>query len=323
VFATMCFPLQSCQIGMPKFEVIEKPSKLLANCTAAELVLKSSLKGAEGESLAGSLAGSLADMSLVQRGLLFAEAAMISYLREDQFQQALAHIGFVLRSAFDSEHGKVYLLETEQDLLVLFRGSSEQDWDDLAEEQRAEKEGAIFAETVGKVNHCFKEDVDHLWPLIEVELAGIRKPVWFAGHSLGGAFAIICANRCLLSYIRCEPEELHTFGAPRVGTGKYVRLVELKHYRWVNNHDYVTRVPAAWRGYRHCGQEMHIDYQGQLRNVSSWERFYNSLICWIKTRLKGKRHREEDHSIKQYVQRIFELYRQETPIRPPVKPGHH
>jgi len=303
--------LEICLFLMPKFVVTEKPIKPLANCTADELVLKSSIQGA------------FAEMSLLQRGLLFAESALASYLTDQQFQTALAKIGFSLRSAHASQHGSAYLLETEQDVLVLFRGSSEHDWEDLAEEQQQEKDGAIFAETVGKVNHCFKEDVDHMWPLVEAELATIAKPVWFAGHSLGGAFAIICANRCLLSYIRTEPTELHTFGAPRVGTRKYVRHVDLKHYRWVNNNDFVTRVPAAWRGYRHCGQEMHIDYQGQLRNVSAWERNYNSLICLIKTKLKGKRHREQDHSIKQYVERIFELYRQEKPLKPPVKSHHH
>lgn len=289
---------------MPKFVVTVDPSKPLSACTADEFVFKSSAMEP------------ISDTTVIQRGLLFAETAMMSYLADEQFQNAAQKIGFSIRNSYSSQHGLAHLLETASDMLVLFRGTSEHDWEDLEEEQKEEKNAAIFAETVGKVHHCFKEDVDHLWPLIEAELENNTKPVWFSGHSLGGAFAIICANRCLLSYIRTEPAEVHTFGAPRVGSKKYVRHVDLKHYRWVNNNDYVTRVPAAWLGYRHCGQEMYIDYQGKLRTASSWERTYNNFLCFLKSKIKGKRHREEDHSITQYVKLLFELHRQENSYKP-------
>lgn len=289
---------------MPKFVVTNAPAKPLSTRNADDFIFKSSVDGP------------ISDMTVIQRGLLFAETAMMSYFAEEQFKSAIQKIGLSLRASFFSQHGLAHLLESESDMLVLFRGTSEHDWEDLEEEQQEEKNAAIFSETVGKVNHCFKEDVDHLWPQIETELETNRKPVWFVGHSLGGAFAIICANRCLLSYIRTEPAEVHTFGAPRVGTKKYVRHVNLKHYRWVNNNDFVTRVPAAWLGYRHCGEEMYIDYQGKLRTPGNLERAYNNSLCFIKSKIKGKRHREEDHSIVQYVKLIFELYRQQKSNRP-------
>lgn len=292
---------------MPKFVITEPPAKPLSNRTADEFVFKSSIKGP------------ISDTTVIQRGLLFAETAMISFLAEEQFQSAASKIGFSLKNSYSSHHGLAYLLETDSDLILLFRGLSEHDWDELEEqEQRQEenKDAAIFAETVGKVHHCFKEDTDQLWPKIESDLEQNQKPLWFVGHSLGAAFAIICANRCLLSYIRTEPAEVHTFGAPRVGTKKYVRHVDLKHFRWVNNNDFVTRVPAAWLGYRHCGQEMYIDYQGKLRNPGYWERAYNNLLCFLKSKIKGKRYREEDHSIAQYVKRLFDLRRHEKDYRP-------
>jgi len=58
-----------------------------------------------------------------------------------------------------------------------------------------------LAETVGRVHGGFKQEVDDLWPDIERHLADNTPALWFAGHSLGGAMATICAGRCKISKI--------------------------------------------------------------------------------------------------------------------------
>ena len=73
-----------------------------------------------------------------------------------------------------------------------------------------------------------------------------RQPVWFCGHSLGGAMATICAYRCKTVGDREQSQELHTFGSPRgaAASGTFA-TPEVTHYRWVHNNDIVTRVPPV------------------------------------------------------------------------------
>jgi triacylglycerol lipase len=257
------------------------------------------------------LKGPIKDLTLLQRGLCFAELSLFSYLVESDFVQLIGQLGFRLDGTFTSHHGQAFLLRSPLDVALVFRGSGERDWEELQGEQQSL---SIFAETIGKVHRCFKEDVDELWPQLEKTLETNRHPVWFCGHSLGGAFANICAQRCLLSYIRSEPEELHSFGSPRIGSKKYVRLVELQHFRWVNYDDPVTQMPAAWRGYRHSGNEMYLDRQGELKNRSAWrlanDRLKGALDVLGKRRIRPA----HNHSIIQYVDRIFNLVRAEKPI---------
>jgi triacylglycerol lipase len=128
--------------------------------------------------------------------------------------------------------------------------------------------------------------------------------VWFCGHSLGGAMATICTYRCKASSIVGDPQELHTFGSPRVGCKRWIRHAEVKHYRWVHNNDIVTRVPPVFMGYRHCGNEMYLDRKGRIRRLNAllrgrdrWRGFWGGLLQWRLDMLS-------DHSIKQYAGHI-------------------
>ena len=78
--------------------------------------------------------------------------------------------------------------------------------------------------------------------------------------------ATICAYRCKTISIASDPQELHTFGSPRVGCKRYIRHAEVRHYRWVHNNDIVTRVPPVWMGYRHCGNESTWTAMDDIRN---------------------------------------------------------
>lgn len=283
---------------MPKAIITRNPEKPLFHRSAKEFAVKSVGSGAIGE------------MSLLQRGLCFAELSMFAYMAEDQMAELVQKLNFEIESSWTSHHGKATLLRSSHDMVLVFRGSGERDWQEIQGEQ---KTLATFAETIGKVHRCFKEDADELWPEIEKVLEPNRLPLWFCGHSLGAAFANICAQRCLLSYIRSEPQELHTFGSPRIGNKKYVQRIELQHYRWVNNNDMVTRVPPAWLGYRHSGTEMYLDRQGELKKISGWRRVSDRLKGAFRALLKGKLDHASDHSVVQYVDQIFGLVRAEKP----------
>ncbi len=254
------------------------------------------------------LTGPISELSVYRRALLFAETSMISYMNVEQCNIAAGKLGFTNGKFFDTENAQAYWFHNEFDSVVVFRGTEPNEWEDIKADANAL---TALAETVGKVHRGFKNEVDRIWPYIEQALEANTKPLWFCGHSLGGAMANISANRCTLSYIESEPEELHTFGSPRVGCRKYVNHVRPQHYRWVNNNDIVTRVPPVFMGYRHNGHEMYIDRLGRLRKINGWRRVSDRLKGLFSGFKKLRLDYLSDHSCLDYIDHTFNMARAE------------
>ena len=252
--------------------------------------------------------GPIAELSHLERSLLMAEISMMSYLNVKQCNIAAGHIGFSQGKFFDRSGSQAYWFQSEYDSVVVFRGTEADDWNDIKADANAI---AALAETVGKVHSGFKGEVDEIWPLIEKELEANTKPLWFCGHSLGGALATICGGRCVLSYIKMEPAGVYTFGSPRVGCRRYVNHVPLLHYRWVNNNDIVTRVPPVLLGYRHSGTEQYLDRHGRLRDLKGWRKTGDKLKGFFKELMNFRIDHLGDHGIVAYIDTIFKLVRNE------------
>jgi hypothetical protein len=84
-------------------------------------------------------------------------------------------------------------------------------------------------------------------------------PVWYTGHSLGAALAVVTA-------VRQQPAGLITFGEPLVGDADFCRLVpDDRHFRVVDCCDVVTTLPPLTPGgYQHCGSLWFLDDDGDL-----------------------------------------------------------
>jgi triacylglycerol lipase len=252
--------------------------------------------------------GPIADMTHLERSLLFAEASMISYLDVAECNIAAGKLGFTSGKFFDRGGSQAYWFQTEHDSVVVFRGTEADEWEDIKADVNAI---AAIAETVGKVHTGFKHEVDLIWPLIEKALEENAKPLWFCGHSLGGALATICSGRCVLSYLKMEPDGLYTYGSPRVGCRRYVNHVPLLHYRWVNNNDLVTRMPPVFLGYRHSGTEQYLDRFGHLKDIRGWRRFSDMAKGFFSELMKFRIDQLGDHGIIDYIDTIFGLVRAE------------
>ena len=154
-------------------------------------------------------------------------------------------MGFPEIRYYDRDGAQAYIFGNDDDRVIVCRGTEPNDWNDI----KADLDLAtVIAETAGRVHRGFKREVDDLWPRLEQALVNNTRPLWFTGHSLGGAMATICAGRCQLSYIQSNPRALYTYGSPRVGNRRYVNYVHIEAYRWVNNNDIVTRVPPCVAG---------------------------------------------------------------------------
>ncbi len=249
------------------------------------------------------LTGSITSMSLLQRSLLFAELSRVAYYDKETVTRLVEPVGFRRRVEFFEQNGaQAYRLDSDTDVVIACRGTEPHEPSDLRADIDAVK---VVAETVGHVHRGFKKEVDDLWPMIERSLkSNTTRRVWFCGHSLGGAMATISAGRCYLSEIPAMPEALFTYGAPRVGTKRYINYCRIQHIRWVNNNDIVPRLPPAWLGFRHAGREMYLNRNGQLRNLNYWGKLSDRIRGFVRTLFRLRIDWFSDHLIDSYLDAI-------------------
>jgi triacylglycerol lipase len=102
----------------------------------------------------------------------------------------------------------------------------------------------------GNVHAGFWNGYDSLHGQL-VKVLESRKPkrVWITGHSLGGAFAVVCSYR-LSSMENLEIAGVMTFGQPKVGNAAFCKHMEDtlsgRTVYFVNESDVVPRVPPSF-----------------------------------------------------------------------------
>ncbi|MEQ8846447.1 lipase family protein [Botrimarina sp.] len=272
--------------------------------------------GAGGDlSAVSRLAGrAISELTFLQRSLLFAELARASYFSRAVAGRIADQIGLTECRFYDRDGAQAYVFGGDHDAVVCCRGTEPHEWNDI----RADLDALTdLAETVGRVHRGFKREVDDLWPRLEKALVSNERTLWFTGHSLGGAMTAICAGRCRLSHIRSNPEEVCTFGAPRVGDKRYVNHVNLRYFRWVNNNDVVTRVPPPWLGYRHAGTEIYLNRRGRISDVSGVWRARDRWWGFWRTLRKWRIDHFSDHLMGEYITAIRRAVEQESAGSPP------
>lgn len=106
----------------------------------------------------------------------------------------------------------------------------------------------------GLVHRGFDAALYYVWERLSSQLGSIRGPLFYTGHSLGGALATLAASLK-------PPHAVYTFGSPRVGDAEFVdHLRDVCIYRVVNHADLCTRVPLSSRpmSFRHSGELHYI-----------------------------------------------------------------
>lgn len=123
------------------------------------------------------------------------------------------------------------------------------------------------------VHRGFQMALGQLWDQVHQAVCDYRqqypdKEIQFAGHSLGGALALLAFSRFSDEHI-----SLYTFGCPRVGDGPFRDRVlsnpGMGQFRFVNLNDVVTHVPLESLLYRHVPAQCYrIDQQGNIDEAS-------------------------------------------------------
>jgi triacylglycerol lipase len=266
-----------------------------------------------------SAARPIESLSLMRKSLLFAELSNIAYLGRAEAGQHAYAMGFPEVRFYDRDGAQAYIFANRDDAVVTCRGTEPHDWNDVRADLNL---SVVVGETVGWVHRGFKQEVDDLWPRLEQALASNRRALWFSGHSLGGAMAAICAGRCTLSSIRSNPCALFTFGSPRIGNGRYVNYVQMEAYRWVNNNDIIARLPPAWLGFRHKGQEIYLNAYGKIRRLTPWQRVKDRWRGFVRGLREGSFDHFADHAIGRYIEHIRAAVVEEEAATAPWRRAH-
>lgn len=112
----------------------------------------------------------------------------------------------------------------------------------------------------GLVHAGFKNEFYKIWDELNGRLSEIPPdvPVFYTGHSLGGALATLAASRR-------SPAAVYTFGSPKVGdTAFALSLREVPVFRVVNNRDLVALLPPSRIPFDFCHVGETCHYPGGM-----------------------------------------------------------
>lgn len=244
-----------------------------------------------------------------------AEAAFISYTDGEFLERNLKKAGFDSLRFFGTPEtdSQGFVAASPKWILVSFRGTEPTKFQDLLTDSDFLLE---ISGQGGKVHSGFLEAFTEIWSthgmrdFVDSLLEAKQRPLWFTGHSLGGALATLAADN------HPQATGLYTFGSPRVGNWAFRRDFHVPHHRVVHNLDLITRVPPHIpyiSPYVHVGKAKRISAIGQL--VSSLDKLgkedQSQDLSWtekISSTFKGSLRFLFDHAPQNYAVHSWNLY---------------
>lgn len=171
----------------------------------------------------------------------------------------------------------------------------------------------------GNAHAGFIQALDLLWEnvmaaLYDAHIVDEEKTLWVTGHSLGGALALLSADRLVHAGIRVQ--EVQTFGTPQVFDPVAAKAFPVPVRRFINNEDPIpqTSWPTLFDTYAHVGEEYFLLASGALaknRHSRDLARKIDRAYSIGEGILPaGMIH---DHFMKEYLKKIRTLDEQESP----------
>lgn len=241
----------------------------------------------------------ISDLTWIQKSLLFAELSRLAYAAPEFIEKSVYEAGLDQCVFIARDGAEGYVFGNRFDCMIVCRGTEPNQWNDI----KADANAWTVVSEVGRVHSGFHTEVNELWPLLEQQIKENQRPMWFSGHSLGGAMAAVCAVRCKISPIPSNPQAIFSFGAPRVGDRSYTSFLKVKHYRWVNT--------PRWLGYRHMGQEIYINRRGRISSLRSWFRVRDRFWGLLASLRLWKLDYFSDHAMVDYIRHVRGHYEDE------------
>jgi len=184
---------------------------------------------------------------------------------------------FIKVEGFNVRSSQGVVVRHQDCIIAAFRGTDEAaDWLDNIN-------AVSIDHPLGEVHRGFEAALMDIWPQMKSVIRKLqppgdapRLPIWLTGHSLGGAMAILAAAQLIVE--DAPFYGVYTFGQPRVGDRDFARTYNIeaasRTFRFQNNNDIVTRVPARLMGYSHVGKFVYISEDMQLSSdLGFWYRY--------------------------------------------------
>jgi triacylglycerol lipase len=198
----------------------------------------------------------------MEKAYHFALLARAAYL--DDTPKKFKELGYTGVKFYDNNGAEAYVAWNKEQITVAFRGTEPKEFSDIKADLNAvHYQGfhkGFYIEYL-KNSEAIEAQVDEL-------LKKKERPVYVCGHSLGGGIATIFShnNRHIVT-------ELYTYGSPRAITWWKAEDFTTKHYRFRNNNDVVPTVPFWIMGFKHVGELQYINYYGNVRKLTAWQKF--------------------------------------------------
>ena len=244
--------------------------------------------------------------------------AELAYSKPDSIRQEANDLGLTTFEFFDGRRTdtQAFLAANSDTIVVAFRGTQPAELLDWMTDLRAD--------IVDGVHRGFRSALDEVWPGLEASIEHAKGPrgslvdlarlgpataagpgLWFTGHSLGGALAVLAVQRMLEA--QRPVEGLYTFGQPRVGARDWATALDMafgqRYLRFVNNADIVPRVPLRAMGYAHAGTLRYFDAKGAMHDdIGWWERLLDRFQGRIEDLGRLGPDDIKDHSMKAYLE---------------------
>ncbi len=228
---------------------------------------------------------------------------------------------FINVYGYSKNTAQAALVEHSDYFCFAFRGTDEiKDWLDNV---NVFPEKALF----GEFHRGFWRSLEDVWEPLYKQYNGLWKedvsknvlvngkliinkkprPIFITGHSLGGAMAMIAAAR--LIHEDRPFTSAYTFGQPRAMSIMTSRIFNTEAkgriFRFQNNNDIVTRIPARMMGYSHAGSFLYISENKKLHNDPGfWYQFLDAIDGAVDSIGDRKLDAIEDHGMAYYLEAI-------------------
>jgi triacylglycerol lipase len=230
--------------------------------------------------------------------------------------EVIGHGDLKLVKTYDSQDTEAILVEGDKFLAIVFRGTTtkrDRATDMSIGFEKVELRGHPKSVAVHK---GFYQAFSYVEDAIHADLkASPDKPIYIAGHSLGGALALVASaafGGC--DHLGPRLAAVYTFGSPRVGGKSFGICVKAPHYRIVNQFDIVPMVPPSWLfGYVHSGERLMLKDKGKraIRQqpgvfalFDSFQTFVSALIGTLLWPLNKQTLFLAPHDISRYASRL-------------------
>lgn len=246
----------------------------------------------------------LSHLSLSELSYAMACFAQAAY--KDDCSELFAEYGFTKNYKFlDKDGAQGHVVCSNSEILITFRGTQPDHINDLL----ADLDTVPKKNGPGKVHEGFRKEARKLYDQVIQFVKDNHEidSIFITGHSLGAAMATYTAQE--LNWLKMGDEiKLFTFGSPRLGDYDYVSAMDVEHHRFVNCNDVVTHVPPAAIGFKHHGNLHYINFYGNIRPLSKYQRFKDSLRSHWKS-IKNLHFFDviNDHSMDNYISKLKKI----------------